>query len=132
RCQFRVMPGPNELVAISPDASSKAPVREAFHVPEGPRFEAAIRVEGPAFAPAVLTGRVAHADGTPAPGVIVHAQMQNQAEIAAQGRIELEFLGPRAVPAADGSYRLTGLSTAPPNVALEEPKRKRVAAAAEG
>src|SRR5205085_8945029 len=81
RCQFRVMPGPNELVAISPDASSKAPVREAFHVPEGPRFEAAIRVDGPAFAPAVLTGRVAHADGTPAPGVIVHAQMQNQAEI---------------------------------------------------
>jgi protocatechuate 3,4-dioxygenase beta subunit/Zn-dependent protease with chaperone function len=133
RCRLHVLPGPNELVAVSPAPQSGPAAREAFRVPDRKGFDVVFRVDGARYAPAVLTGHVRRPDGSPAPGVQAIAQVNGSAYVDSQHYPELEFgSAAKAVTAADGSYRLTGLMTARYNVAIEETSNKLVAAAAEG
>jgi beta-lactamase regulating signal transducer with metallopeptidase domain len=73
---------------------------------------------------ATITGRVVDEGGRPAPGIRVMAQ--------AQHGIRGARLWAEDISHADGSYRLTGLQTAPYNVAVEDPSLQWVAAADQG
>jgi hypothetical protein len=137
RFQLRVSPGTTSLWAVGPvDWSAVSewqdpPVRKTeVEIAKEEAKDAVVRTDARLFAGGTFAGRVLFPDGTPAAGIRVMAQV-NDSHSRGGGYYHIAGSFSEALSLADGSYRLTGLMSAPYNVSVQDPKDQWIAAAAE-
>jgi len=139
RFQLRVSPGKTVMSVIGPvdrvafPGPGNPPVRKvAVEVALGETLDVDLRADGKLYAAGAITGRVSFPDGRPAAGIRVMAQLNDSHYDGSSGRSsDGAFSWSEDISRADGTYRLTGLTSASYNVSVEDPTDQWIAPAQE-
>jgi beta-lactamase regulating signal transducer with metallopeptidase domain len=138
RFQLRVSPGRTALWVVGPvdwsavPANREPPVRKTeVVIAKGETKEVVVPTDAHVFADGAVTGHVLFPNGKPAAGIRVMAQLhEDHYRGGSYHQSDGSFSWSEDISRADGSYRLTGLMSAPYNVSVEDPKDQWIDAAA--